>query len=620
MNRVLDPNLKSSAGSPEESLGESLVDTATRSRSGSVLEAILAVIFFAVMGCLYLWPAPMEVLAGKTMGYQWDDISLPYFYWWISELSRISFPALLNGAIYSPNLGYPSGSVLWIAYSERIMPLMPFVSPESASMWYMLFQYILSGFLSYLVGRKIGLDIILSLALGVCVTFTPYTYWRSMMHMSLAGVYVIPATVLAFLYLRDFKSWRGLLAGSGMLLLTLTSAHYLILVVLTLLPFLFFVLIWKSSWSRRGLLVLAFIPFLLGLVWIKKGLVIGLEPIQNERILFKSPLPARRAWDVLVYSARATDYLTGNYNFDIWDWNPLRRYLTERIFDAEKDDFYPQERSSGVRWHLLLGLILFFIYRRKIPLGYRRGIFLGGIVLIVTYVFSLSPRAISPLGIGVMPSRWLHELVPQMRCPNRWSIGVQMGISMIGFLVFAFLISKLKSRRRRVAAVLALLVFSILDFPPTLAIPTYMSAESVKRPDDCGVGAFLPYSDPMGVVTASQYVRLRSTNCKTINHQQSYVFKYYKDVFSKETLFDKPFDDLSWVGARKSLDCLSIHWISLEDQYRKNGKLICSQLGYNKFTDGEFCDEPEVPRKANLTESDWRSCVPAEFFEAAEKQ
>ncbi len=595
---------------------------------------LLVTTIFIALAVLYTWPVPREIFSGMVLGLGNDETTLPYYYYWIPELFSIAPFSFLNGALFSPQIGAPVGAVLWIPYVERIVPLLfgGLFTPEQMSFVFLISLHVLAGVLMFWLGQRMGLCFFLSLCMGICLSFTPFTYWRGQMHLGLAGVYFLPFLALAYDYMRHVDRWKKIILPSLLLLMALTTAHYMILVFISLVPFVLLYLWYQTQkrkkqlvarlgvqafdskrfWKKRILIVFVFLPMMFGLIWIKLGAPFGFGGLRSEAPLFETALPEdpHRSWDVLVFSARVKDYFTGNYDSSAWDLNPLRALITKQI--KKEGDFYPQERSSGVRWVLLVLFVAAIIQRKKIPDYLKHWFTFGLLITGVAFLFSLSPRCIAPAGIGICPSRWIHAIIPEMRAPNRWSVAVNFGVIVVVFcylqLFMAFLVKNVKDVTRYFIGFLFAIV-CVLDAPPTFSFPVTDPEPPLERVSGCGLGIILPYWHSDDAKTYKMIASLRYSDCYIINAQQTpFVSKMFYEIFSEKNLLKKPLGASEWKKAANVLSCLDVKWVKLDPNYKEQGASICTALGF-RSTNNLYCEDRALLKKEGTPRGNWQECL-----------
>lgn len=607
------------------------------------LKIFAVVLFFTAMGLVYLWPAPLEIfhalpdsagtIASKMPGVGQDGITIPYFYTWIPELFRKLPQTLLNGAMYTPQFGAPAGAILWIPYVERVIPIVGSVtgwfSPEQASLVFTVFLHVLAGSLGYLLARKLKWNAVLSLAFGVCLSFTPFTHFRDQMHLVLSGVYCFPLLGLTYLYVLEAMESHGALKKRSLwiaslcLVLTLTTAHYLVIVTLTILPLVVFLFHRQAkkkgvSWAEQikaGAIL--FLPFICLLVWIKLAQPISIESLRRDVSLSENAIQVskRRAWDLLVFCSRPLHYLSGNFDPHAWEWNPIRKKISEYVWEHNgQGGAYPQELSSGIRWMLWIPFFIVLIQglrrkRKKLPFTVDPVLVFAFTIAFWAYLCSLSPRAIAPLGIGIAPSRWIYALIPEVRAPNRWSAAVSFTVALVAFIAYSGWISRLKSASVRVLASFTVLAFAVVDAPPTLHFPLDDITPVVSRPQvGCGLGVHFPYLRGDHLTTYHEIAALRGTDCRIINAQQSSVSDAY--FYS---VMNEPFKNPQ--GVKSLLSCLGVEWLHFEAGLEASGSYVndsksCELFGFSRASrakDGLYCSEPKA-RSEPLRP--WTRCLP----------
>ena len=591
----------------------------------SAAKFAIFLLLFSTLIFAYFWPASRYVFQNHVLGAGQDSTAMPYFFWWLKELTHIAPLSLINTTLYSPQIGAPEGGVIWMPYVERVTGLIASLisTPEQSLYYSVALMLLLCGTLSIWLGRKMELSWSLSFALAVCAAFTPFTHYHSMIQPGFAAVYWLPVIFLGYAYLRKYfkqadktRKPADIFLPSVLFLTVAATTHYFILIALTLIPVLYLFLLRRLNWKNRALAIAALIPLGLALVWVKMGPEIGVSHFKKEKMQISSIIASyeNRGWDLLVYSARPIDYLTGNLDHSAWDINPLRKKLTKHV-EQREPNWYPAERSSGVRWLLLLTIVPMILLRKRLPLETRHWVFVGLAFAVASYLFSLSPRCISPLGIGVGPSRWVHTIFPEMRAPNRWSPGVSFGLA-VAFLSFAnFYISKITSSKKRLLGSFLLVLWLILESPPTFSFPHYKPVPIVVRPKPCGFGAYFPYWNNDNMLKYNIATANRDTDCHILNLQRSpFVDHYFMKTLGEAELFNKNGSlvvaSKKWALAQETLNCMGINWVLVEDPHKGNGAEICKRLGFKQF-DGTFCGEPfySLEKAKNRQPGEWLECI-----------
>ncbi|OFZ81344.1 MAG: hypothetical protein A2583_14450 [Bdellovibrionales bacterium RIFOXYD1_FULL_53_11] len=576
-----------------------------------IATAVLAA--FLLLAMLYLWPATYYTIAqNHVAGLGEDGTAMPYFFWWLRETARIAPLNLLNPQIYGPQLGAPEGFYAYIPFAERILGLLstPFSTPDQALFYSIAGQYATSGALAAWLGRRMGLDWILAFGLGICTAFTPYTHVRALTQPGFTGVFFLPLLMLAYDYLRTARAIKDAIVPSLLLLASAASAHYFILIMLTLfaVPAFFLWRAWHTTkHSSRALIALAaLVPLVLALGWLRFGPEIGISHIKKHQPLVRNIFETykNRGWDLLVYSARPVDYLAGSHAPDAWDPNPLRKTLTRHVRSRDPN-WYMQERSSGIRWLILLSVIPMLAFRKRFPPGTRHWIIFGLVFAATAYAFSLSPRCISPLGIGIGPSRWVHALFPEMRAPNRWSIAVAAGLAVSYFALVSWLLGRIRSVRWRTGASLLVVALVILESPPTLRFPHYKAVAPIERGDPCGLGIYFPYWRSDNMAKYQYATAMRQSSCQLANLQRTpWVDKYLHDRLGEQVILSNS----GWSEARRVIGCLGIGWVRIEDEHLARGPAICKKLGFTAF-EGIYCERPRRALMKMPNSNPWTECL-----------
>lgn len=549
--------------------------------SSRFLTAVGLTLFFLALSFLYLWPASLTLWNGEVAGRGYDDSNLLFQYWGLREVASHSFLTLFNPALFTLQAGFPEGQVLWFPVLEKfLIALTPHSVPLTAlPILHLLVIHLLNLFCSYWCARKYEFNRGLALVFAVGFSLIPYVYFRSQMHHALAGIYAYPLFLIAA---KEIARPRK----AGLLFLAaLTSAHYYYFGFILFFPTAFLVLKGYRQENFKNWAMAAIIPALfLGVT--KLGYVY--DPLHLREKAVTRPVgetawsanPKDRAWDVLVYSARPVDYLAGNYEAGKTEWNLLRKKLSEWNMNREGNNFYAQERSSSIRWIILILVALLWIKRKELSPQECELARVALAVAAVFFIFSLSPRAIAPLGRGIMPSQFFHQLFGEMRAANRFSIGVHLGLGILAVLSLKVWFSQ-KSYYRFIPWVF-LLVY-LIDNLPTFAFPTHPEGSSlVTRGVDtdvrgnCGVGIHYPYYARDDIRSYRTQNEMRESDCRLLTNTNTIDFENWITTGMQK-------------NRRATLACLNPNFVILEAGYSDEAfeKELVS-LGYSKKGNGFY--------------------------------
>lgn len=507
----------------------------SRNRS-LILPYIFAMSSFAVLSSLYLHPGVTLMTSGvadTVIGDGTDSVVLPFQYSIIIDQFQNSPSALLYGAVPSAQLNPPDNFALWIPWFEKwsVVGLSHFIPLEHLSTAIAFELIFVSGFLFYIFGRAMGWSHSLSFAAGAAFAFSAYTRARAKVHVALAGAFHLPAIFLALYILRKGGGWKRILPAALLLLLAASTAHYYLLLSIALSP-LFLAYYFISEDVRANLkssslrLMAALLPALSFVAWCY------LKPLPTEYLLPQTAVIPEVQADasgfhpfMTTYASRAIDYLAGDTGISLQDWNPLRKKITESIYeDISLGNGNPHERANGIRWSVL---IVFLIASLVIAKGFKSSdlrstrtdsrYFL--FFALFAFLVSLQPFI---FGLPVGPSGWIHSLIPQFRVPSRSGVFVQFGVIVVVGLFLHNWAGK-NNLRKRLLLLAPLIV--ILDFPPLSAnLPVASVIPSVKSAayfgnHSCGLGIYFPYVSGSHEMIRYNYLlqAMRETDCKILN-------------------------------------------------------------------------------------------------------
>lgn len=511
--------------------------------------AVMPLAVLIGLGYFYLHPASDRLLKGDStvmISDGGDPTAGPFFYDLMIRAAKENPARLFYGTVYTDQMSAPEGFGLWIPAIERVIGLVlsPWVSMEgmtTAAVWIFM---VLNGFMFYLLARSYEWNRPLALGLAICFAFNPYTRARASAHAALAGIYFLPTIFLALRILRKTHAARlqGMISRPGsamryilvslMLLFSVMIAHYYIFVISVLAPFFLWFYLRRDSAAPRlpvipalGRLVGLSIP---ALIWISWSLLRPLPPMAGPPPTVQKN--AECSYCTVTYAARPIDYLAGDVALGSKDWNSLRSKVIEYV-RSHLDGSNPVERSNGVRWSVLI--IFFWCVvamvlkksRMQYPLETRRMLQFLLIFTFATYWFSLSPRSLAPLGIGIGPSRWINVIFPPFRVPSRFGPVCHFGMLwLVGMWLHYKMRSGMIGGRQRFAWALMAFVpaIAVLDFPPVepMKLDDVRPARTELKPADggrCGIGMFFPLYDAGTLDTIVYYgaiQQMRYTDCQ----------------------------------------------------------------------------------------------------------
>lgn len=578
--------------------------------------ATFAILLF--LGYFYLWPASEYLLKGNStrlLTDGGDGVPLPFHYHAIQDAFEHHFSWLLYGAVYTPQLNAPTGYALWIPFIERITVILasPFVDTPSIPTVFTWTLMLLSGMMTFAIARLEKWNWPLSMGVAICFAFNSYIRARGNVHHALASIYYLPAVFLALRLLQKSVTRRASIVASGLLLFAVLAAHYYLMILAAISPF----LVWyylreyyqpANRWAsvRKPLVraVLVSLPALFFMVWSVT------QPVPSQ---FRQPdaliTPPPYGFFLVFFSAKPIDYLAHDVAFGSRDLNPIREKINEEVLHNLRSS-NPPERSNGIRWFILFPALAFLIVwlipgrRRRLSPELRDQLKFFFFFGIAAYWISLSPRSFSPLGHGIGPSAWVHWLMPSFRVPSR--VGPLVHFSLL--MVFGYMIQNWLDRHPRWMADRKVWLLAAISFPALMVFdyapiqPLYTVAVGPPRtaailPDGtCGTGMYFPYLGPgsgknmEGGEAYLEIQRLRETSCKAFNRVSTddyntlLIGAYSVDPFTEALKRD----DAQAMAAslKKFAECQHLDWIVFRKLVPPSWwRPVCDALGWDAVSE-----------------------------------
>ena len=325
-----------------------------------LLRPLGVVALFSLLAMAYVYPGGTAMLERRTdivMSDGTDASTLPYQYSLLRSTWRTT-PTRLYGAVPAATLAAPEGFALWIPWIERsvVVALAPLFPVEQLSTVLVVVLMVLDGLAMYPLGRRFGWSRSLSLAIAIASAFNATTRARAKVHMSLVGMFHVPLVFLGLLLVAKGKGWRSIAAAAACFAAAVTVAHYYLITLTFLVPWLLVYLLVSagssSRWLRVGVrIAAAAVPAVMLVGWsyskplppdfIKPGTVV--TPSTGE-VQGGQPHPF-----LTLFAARPVDYITGDVGIGITDWNPIRSSLSLGVL-LDMNGGFGHERANGIRW------------------------------------------------------------------------------------------------------------------------------------------------------------------------------------------------------------------------------------------------------------------------------
>ena len=515
-----------------------------------LLSALGVVALFSLLAVAYVYPGGRAMLEGRTdivMSDGTDASTLPYQYSLLRSTWRTTPTRLLYGAVPAATLSAPEGFALWIPWIERsvVVAVAPLFPVEQLSTVLVVVLMVLDGLAMYLLGRHLGWSRSLSIAIAIAWAFNATTRGRAKVHMSLVGIFHVPLVFLGLLLVAKGKGWRSIAGAAACFAAAATVAHYYLITLTFLVPWLLVYLLVSAGSSSRWLrvsvrLAAAAVPAVMLVGW---SYLKPLPPdfIKPGTVVTPSTGDAQGGQPhqfMTLFAARPVDYITGDVGIGITDWNPIRSSLSLGVL-LDMDGGFGHERANGIRWIVwalaLAGVVAAFRHRASAvwPRNARHEFFALALFGAFAFWLSLSPNV--PFA-NAGPSYWLYSLVPQIRVPSRAGIYAQFAVLMLAGLFFhqffelpsldrdgeRLQAGPLAKRFAWIAKPAVLPLLMVVELPPFLQ-PMPMTviepAYAALQHEPCGPGLRFPYVSG-GWQLGPYYTflqRMRGSNCQTLN-------------------------------------------------------------------------------------------------------
>ncbi len=478
-------------------------------RFGPVLFRLTGLV---VGGYFVLLPASASLFAGKSDMYVGDGgvdpQSLAFHNNMIIVTARYRPWLLLFGAVYTPQLGVPEGMPLWVSWLERVVLPCLYIVTKSASRLITLEAWVffaLNGVCFYAFARATRFPAWLSILLGLCFAFNPYTRARADAHMILAAIYAMPLVFLGVHLAMDSigattvraRATKRVLAALCFVF-AMFSAHYYIMALVLLSPciVLYAVAVRPRGASRGQALLVLLVGASPAIAFLAWNIIMPVPP--GSLAGAARAIPANTL-DRIVYdlAARPLDYLGGDLRFGLDDWLPWRTAVNRAIALPNRTNSC--EPVNGIRWSILALALLSFVQFGLARLGRRwpareRSQYIAIALFSVTaFALSMPPDFITIGGAEVGFTRLTFALVHNFRCPCRAGPFFHFGVLCMAGMFLARLVRDPTWRRWKTGVLAPACAGAFLvDYVPTGAL--YASPLRIPRlaleigPGKCGTG------------------------------------------------------------------------------------------------------------------------------------
>ncbi len=534
---------------------------------------------------------------------------------------------LFFGAIYTDLRNAPLGFAMWTTWIERILvPLFaPFTNDSTMGTALDLAWLVGNGAAMMWYGRVVRWPWLLSIGAALAFAVTPYTRARASVHGALVAVYFIPLIfgALELLARHDFARPRQggpidkrIAQAALAFFVSATSAHYYVIIAMVSTP-LFAIYFWQRAGTfaggnrlrKLGALALASIPALALCAWTflmpvapKIAAALGRAYPEANRAVALGFLQASGAHPI--------DYLSGDVKFGLRDVIAKRVEVTQWVVSHLDGSNY-HERANGIRWTILaicmvamLALLKHAFSRTssRAVTASRQLCWLGLLIALYAFFFSLSPRGLTSYGEELGPSLFANRIFANFRVPNRFGPMVNFGAIVLAAEFIASLAASTSRALRAVGQVAsaALTFGTVAEYRPLnpmlMAPMRPVRTELIREGGNCGMGIILPF----GTYDYWALEETRGTRCTLLYPADVSRSDRIEASYGYQYRWGQPREDEQFAGFAR---CTGIDWILFRVEMPAPArKHVCDTLGWTMLTD-LTCRAPQIAPQKRLADA-----------------
>jgi hypothetical protein len=328
-------------------------------------------------------------------------------YLWKMDWYRVALLEQHVSPTHVPQIFYPTGAELTISEMApaHMLLWLPFTSILGSTITYnliMLSTFVLSGFFTYLLARRIGAKPGAAFVAGLVFAFCLRRSFHITGHFGMMGTQWLPLALYAWEgVLKRQRVWDGFLCGMAMVLASWSTLHYGATIPLLLLLYAPFRLGLRELPSMvqawRALLVTSALCIVLVL-----PVAVPYAESQALGLTFK-----HRYEQLLLHTSTLTEYILPNPYHPIWgSWASQ----FHRLHDGGEHNF-------GIGYTLMVMVLASFWLARKTP--YLRALLP---IIFVNIVMSLGPEWRFADGSSIkLPVWYVVNYVPVLSGIRTWS-------------------------------------------------------------------------------------------------------------------------------------------------------------------------------------------------------
>lgn len=328
-------------------------------------------------------------------------------YLWKMEWYRVALLEQHVSPTHVPQIFYPTGAELTISEMApaHMLLWLPITSLLGATISYnliMLSTFVLSGFFTYLLARRMGAKPGAAFVAGLVFAFCLRRFFHITGHFGMMGTQWLPLALYGWEgFLQRRRVWDGFVAGLAMVLASWSTLHYGATIPLLLLLYAPFRLGLRELPSMlqgwRALLVTSALCIVLVL-----PVAVPYAESQALGLTFK-----HRYEQLLLHTSTLSEYVLPNPYHPLWG-NWVSQFY--RLHDGGEHNF-------GIGYTLLLMVLASFWLARKTP--YLRALWP---IILVNIVMSLGPEwRFADGGSIKLPVWYVVNYVPVLSGIRTWS-------------------------------------------------------------------------------------------------------------------------------------------------------------------------------------------------------
>lgn len=410
------------------------------------------------------WPLILN-LTGTLYAYPGDAMGTVSDFWWFDYALHHGLPLLYNSL-----RGVPLGSGWENVYFDVLQvglfaPLSYVVGPIAAYNLGILVSFPLTAWLTFLLGRRLGMSGLAAAFAGFAFAFVPYHQEKAMVHLMHTHMELFSAFLYFGVRWRQTKShWNIAAAGaiSGLTLWADPTMFYVLAVLAGAFFLTSFVARPKDgSWSSqlRGHFIAGATIVIITALFLPAVLAVSSrsssQPVGSFQGQFVST--KRLVTELDTYAARTKEYVLP------WHLNPL---LPKSLRDYEYANLHG---SSFAEQTLTIGFTV-MVFAAVGVVAFRRtyAAWLLVAVAVTGFVMTQPPER-HVFGVNIPgPSHFLFHLLPIFRVYSRFAMLVLLGAALLAGLGFAALQLRLgRSRTWALAIPFVLVAVEFNSMPPS---------------------------------------------------------------------------------------------------------------------------------------------------------